>query len=103
MIEIVSIMDACESKTRNSYPERQNGHWIKKDNPLTFGKMVECSECHQRFVFGDSASRNFCVNCGADMREITCDDCFIADTDACPMGGRAEQVCDAFFEKGVEH
>ena len=39
---------------------------------------------------------------GTDMRENTCDNCFIADTDACPMGGRADNTCDAFFEKGVE-
>lgn len=101
MIEIVSVMDANESK-REYNKARQKGHWITKDNHLSLGIRVECSECHQRFVVGDSVSRNFCANCGADMRENTCDNCFIADTDACPMGGRADQVCDAFYEKGVE-
>ncbi len=30
----------------------------------------------------------------------TCDDCFIANTDACPYGGRTndDKICDAFFE-----
>ena len=102
MIEIVSIMDVGENDNKPNVVEGHKGHWIKKDNPLKIGVRVECSECHQRFVVGDSVSRNFCANCGADMRESTCDNCFIADTDACPMGGRAGQICDAFFEKGVE-
>ena len=48
-------------------PERIKGHWIENDDGIT---ACECSVCHEKYdlyeeyVFG----RNFCPNCGADMR-----------------------------------
>ena len=51
-------------------PERINGLWIEHDDGIT---ACECSVCHEKYnlyeedVFG----RNFCPNCGADMREVT--------------------------------
>ena len=45
-----------EPLKREIQPERKTGHWID-DN---------CSECGQYVYHGDA--RNFCPNCGADMR-----------------------------------
>lgn len=48
-------------------PERIKGLWIEYDDGIT---ACECSVCHEKYnlyeedVFG----RNFCPNCGADMR-----------------------------------
>lgn len=50
--------------------EPRKGHWIRLENWLDVGKRVECSACGQVFVIGDNVSRNFCANCGADMREV---------------------------------
>lgn len=44
-------------KKASAQPERKTGRWID-DN---------CSECGQYVYHGDA--RNFCPNCGADMRE----------------------------------
>lgn len=53
-------------------PERKKGEWQITD---AYPHNVYCSECHTRFaqtqwtVWGDgSLPRNFCPNCGADMR-----------------------------------
>lgn len=49
---------------------RIKGRWIEHDDGLV---ACECSVCHEKYnlyeedVFG----RNFCPNCGADMREVT--------------------------------
>ena len=54
-------------------PERKKGKWQITD---AYPHNVYCSECHTRFaqthwaVWEDgSLPRNFCPNCGADMRE----------------------------------
>ena len=53
-------------------PERKKGEWQITD---AYPHNVYCSECHTRFaqthwaVWEDgSLPRNFCPNCGADMR-----------------------------------
>ena len=53
-------------------PERKPGKWQITD---AYPHNVYCSECHKRFaqthwaVWEDgSLPRNFCPNCGADMR-----------------------------------
>ena len=52
--------------------ERKKGKWQITD---AYPHNVYCSECHKKFaqthwaVWGDgSLPRNFCPNCGADMR-----------------------------------
>ena len=54
-------------------PERKKGKWQITD---AYPHNVYCSECHTRFaqthwaVWEDgSLPRNFCPNCGAEMRE----------------------------------
>ena len=56
-------------------PKQRTGHWHITD---AYPHNVYCSECHKRFaqthwaVWEDgSLPRNFCPNCGADMREVT--------------------------------
>ena len=53
-------------------PERKKGKWQITD---AYPHNVYCSECHKKFaqthwaVWEDgSLPRNFCPNCGADMR-----------------------------------
>lgn len=55
-------------------PERKRGRWNITD---AYPHNVYCSECYTRFaqthwaVWEDgSLPRNFCPNCGADMREV---------------------------------
>lgn len=54
--------------------ERKKGKWQITD---AYPHNVYCSECHKKFaqthwaVWGDgSLPRNFCPNCGADLREL---------------------------------
>ena len=49
--------------------EPKTGRWIALENRFELGDRVKCSECGQIFVVGDDVSRNFCPNCGADMRK----------------------------------
>lgn len=56
----------------SAQPERKRGKWNVTD---AYPHNVYCSECHKRFaqthwaVWEDgSLPRNFCPNCGADMR-----------------------------------
>ena len=56
-------------------PERKRGRWNITD---AYPHNVYCSECYTRFaqthwaVWEDgSLPRNFCPNCGADMREVS--------------------------------
>ena len=58
----------------SAQPERKRGRWNITD---AYPHNVYCSECHTRFaqthwaVWEDgSLPRNFCPNCGADMREV---------------------------------
>ena len=53
-------------------PERKKGKWQVTD---AYPHNVYCSECHKKFaqthwaVWEDgSLPRNYCPNCGADMR-----------------------------------
>ena len=57
----------------SAQPERKRGRWNITD---AYPHNVYCSECYTRFaqthwaVWEDgSLPRNFCPNCGADMRE----------------------------------
>ena len=57
----------------SAQPERKKGKWQITD---AYPHNVYCSECHKKFaqthwaVWEDgSLPRNFCPNCGADMRE----------------------------------
>ena len=56
----------------SAQPERKKGKWQITD---AYPHNVYCSECHKKFaqthwaVWEDgSLPRNFCPNCGADMR-----------------------------------
>ena len=56
----------------SAQPEQRTGEWEITD---AYPHIVYCSECHKRFaqthwaVWEDgSLPRNFCPNCGADMR-----------------------------------
>ena len=58
----------------SAQPERKRGRWNITD---AYPHNVYCSECYTRFaqthwaVWEDgSLPRNFCPNCGADMREV---------------------------------
>jgi hypothetical protein len=48
-------------------PERIKGHWIEHDDCLT---ACECSVCHEKYALyeEDVFGRNYCPNCGANMR-----------------------------------
>ena len=68
LIQSVKQMDAAQ-------PERKRGKWNITD---AYPHNVYCSECYTRFaqthwaVWEDgSLPRNFCPNCGADMREVS--------------------------------
>ena len=67
--DAVSLVESMPS----AQPERKKGKWHITD---AYPYNVYCSECHTRFaqtrwvVWEDgSLPRNFCPNCGADMRE----------------------------------
>lgn len=51
--------DRCEDYE----PERPHGEWL--EHLLS----TECSVCHKRFEYLPYDYRNFCPNCGADMRK----------------------------------
>lgn len=42
-------------------PKRKTGKWIDT------GSGQECDQCHE-IQYGYDSNRNFCANCGADMR-----------------------------------
>lgn len=44
-------------------PERKKGKWLLID--AGYYDYVKCSQCGETLVWG----KNFCPNCGADMRE----------------------------------
>ena len=44
-------------------PERKKGKWLTVD--AGYYDYVKCSQCGETLVWG----KNFCPNCGADMRE----------------------------------
>ena len=54
----------------SAQPERIKGHWIEHDDGLV---ACECSVCHEKYNLyeEDVFERNYCPNCGADMREVT--------------------------------
>ena len=62
-----NIAFLCEMETRNTMAltieGRKTGKWLTQQ----FGSWAECSECHELYDIPMS-QRNFCPNCGADMR-----------------------------------
>lgn len=47
---------------------RESGEWIKLNSDNT--ELCECSVCHEKYKLYEEhvLDRNFCPNCGADMR-----------------------------------
>ena len=73
----ISDMEHFLKMLPSAEPERKRGKWQITD---AYPHNVYCSECHKRFaqthwtVWEDgSLPRNFCPNCGADMREEECE------------------------------
>ena len=69
---VKSYIHASVAKMPTIEPERKKGEWQITD---AYPHNVYCSECHTRFaqthwaVWEDgSLPRNFCPNCGADLR-----------------------------------
>lgn len=65
--EWCGIFTRCEENIKSIPPADVkpviHGHWIERYRN-GFGNMIcECSNCHS-----NSKRRNFCFNCGADMR-----------------------------------
>lgn len=54
------LKERFEKELADARPVKR-GHWIETD----YGRFYECSECGNIKEF----ERNFCDNCGADMRE----------------------------------
>ena len=52
-------------KVPSAEPERKKGKWLLID--AGYYDYVKCSQCGETLVWG----KNFCPNCGADMREVT--------------------------------
>lgn len=46
-------------------PERKKGKWLEIDAGYCDYHYVKCSQCGETFDW----KKNFCPNCGADMRE----------------------------------
>ena len=68
---VLEALEAVE-ELPSAQPERKKGKWQITD---AYPHNVYCSECHKRFaqthweVWKDgSLPRNFCPNCGADLR-----------------------------------
>lgn len=72
-VTLRQILESNDAKYECSdVVERKRGKWQITD---AYPHNVYCSECHKKFaqthwaVWGDgSLPRNFCSNCGADMR-----------------------------------
>lgn len=70
---IEMIQDAPSIEVLSAPPERKTGRWEITE---AYPHNVYCSECHKIFAqkhwevwFDGSLPRNYCPNCGADMRE----------------------------------
>lgn len=70
--DVVKAMTAWKSYVEalpSAQPERKNGHWIID------GHHIKCNQCGESMCNtdreGDAIPRNFCPNCGAEMREET--------------------------------
>ena len=50
-------------------PERQQGEWkiIEHETQYLMG-IYQCNLCSYKYTCPDEFARNFCPNCGADMR-----------------------------------
>ena len=57
------VVDMLE-KSPSSQPERKKGKWIIKDDTERF--IAQCNCC--RYIEDSRRIKNFCPNCGADMR-----------------------------------
>lgn len=82
---IMNGMDMCEEAVTNqpsvdAVPVRR-GKWLER-NPQKSDKcrLIECSECGKGYIVGFnvpyedwSKAHKFCVECGADMREVSDD------------------------------
>lgn len=66
-IDALDCVNGTEEVLRSlpsAQPKRKKGEWITQE----FGTRAECSECHELYDIPIAYS-NFCLNCGADMRE----------------------------------
>jgi len=59
----IPVMDGTTERLPSAEPERKKGKWLLID--AGYYDYVKCSQCGETHVWG----RNFCPNCGADMRE----------------------------------
>lgn len=63
--------EALEMAIKALQAERQHGEWVKTDNRWGAGKW-RCTHCDN---YSDVAA-NFCPNCGAEMIQNTCGNCY---------------------------
>ena len=51
------------------YEERPQGEWkIIEHETLYLMGIYQCNKCEYKYICPDEFARNFCPNCGADMR-----------------------------------
>lgn len=71
--EIIKMLDAHSKKSafiRKALiheKERRYGRWVERRDNYGHLYAYKCSECDSG-IFFEGMSRNFCPNCGADMR-----------------------------------
>ena len=70
------ILDAIKSIPAADVRPVVRGRWIERTHKLydgRYGYSIECTHCHEVFTEVDltfkPTKRNFCPDCGADMRE----------------------------------
>lgn len=69
-IELSQLVEEIQKYFENlpsAQPEQRKGEWIEHEDGLI---LCECSECHEKYMLYEEhvLGRNFCPNCGADMR-----------------------------------
>lgn len=69
----MNILRACVDEIKSApSPGRQPGEWLMKDVPAPGYVKCECSVCEDCRIVPDHEDdwfkRNFCPNCGADMK-----------------------------------
>lgn len=53
--------------------ERPQGEWkIIEHETLYLMGIYQCNKCEYKYTCPDEFARNFCPNCGADMRKPNC-------------------------------
>ena len=58
-------LQRCIEKLPSAQPERKKGEWVLQSDD--YHEYYECDQCGMAVGLDDV--RNFCPNCGADMRE----------------------------------